>query len=232
MDPDLLSNVVFLVVLIISLTVHEAAHALVAKWGGDLTAYQNGQVTLNPIPHIREEPFGMLLLPVFMLFFSGTGYCLGFAKTPFNPYWAARHPKRAAWMALAGPMSNFLLAGLAVLGMVILVATGVAEPRSPFDDPITLISSNTGDASVLAAGKILSVMAWLNALLGVFNLFPWPPLDGAGVVRGLFPRQTADFYSRVQGNMLLFFAGILVVWYLVGKVSIPIFLFLRSLVQG
>lgn len=232
MDPELQTKITLLVVLIISLTVHEAAHALLAMLGGDRTAYHNGQVSLNPIPHIRQQPFGMLVLPVFMLFFSGTGYCLGFANTPIDPYWAARHPRRAAWMSLAGPASNFLLAGLAVLGMILLVEFGLATGQYDYGDPLNWIRPVGDDAYVRSAGKILTVMAWLNGLLGVLNLFPWPPLDGAGVVRGFLPRQTASFYDRVQHSTPLMIGGILLVYVAMGRLSMPIYFALRDLVQG
>lgn len=155
------------VTLIISLTVHEAAHALVAYWGGDRTAYQSGQVTLNPLPHIQREPFGMIVLPLITLLWSNGAWCFGFAHAPYDPYWAARHPRRAALMSVAGPVGNILLAAIAFTVLWI-----VARPDSGTEAAIRVIGTR---------------FLLLNLFLAMFNLVPLPPLDGAGIVRGLYP---------------------------------------------
>lgn len=154
--------------LIVSLTVHEAMHAWVAMRGGDLTAYRTGQVTLNPLPHIQREPFGMLVLPLVSLLATNGTSCLGFANAPFDPYWAARHPRRAALMSAAGPLGNVLLAAVA---FGVLWLTGLPwsyETAAPLQ-------------------RMAFVFLFLNVLLALFNLVPLPPLDGAGIVRGLVP---------------------------------------------
>ena len=97
----------FYVVFLFSTTLHEAAHAWAAKLGGDLTAYHGGQVSLDPLPHIRREPFGMVILP--LLTALTMGFPIGFASAPYDPAWAQKYPKRSAWMALAGPAANLLL---------------------------------------------------------------------------------------------------------------------------
>ncbi|MCX6611577.1 MAG: hypothetical protein NTW74_12090, partial [Acidobacteria bacterium] len=89
----------FYIAFLFSTICHEAAHALVAKWGGDDTAYLNGQVTLDPMPHIRQEPFGLGILPLISLLLSmaGNGWgVIGYASAPFDPMWAVRNPKKAA----------------------------------------------------------------------------------------------------------------------------------------
>src|SRR5580692_4135791 len=101
------------IVFLFSTTCHEASHALVAKLGGDSTAALGGQVSLNPIPHIRRSPFGMVVFPILSFFLSGGGM-IGWASAPFDPLWERRHPRRSAWMALAGPAANFTLMLLAV----------------------------------------------------------------------------------------------------------------------
>src|SRR5215471_15664449 len=111
-----------------STTVHEAAHAWVAKLGGDLTAYQGGQVTLSPIPHILREPIGMLFVPLVTAIFNG--WPMGWASAPYDPLWADRHPRRAAWMAAAGPAANYSLAILALILLRIGLAMGYfTHPR-------------------------------------------------------------------------------------------------------
>jgi len=110
----LLLGFIYYVAFLFSTTCHEAAHALVAKLGGDLTAAEGGQVSLNPIPHIRRSPYGMVVFPL-LSFFLLHGSMIGFASAPYNPDWARRHPHRSALMALAGPATNFALMLLAAL---------------------------------------------------------------------------------------------------------------------
>ena len=169
--------ILLFVTLIISLTVHEAAHALFALWGGDRTAYYAGQVTLNPLPHMQREPFGMLVLPLLSLYLSNGGMCFGFAHAPIDPHWAYRNPRKAALMSAAGPLANLALA-----------ATAFAV--------LWLIGRPEGDTTE-AIRRIASTFLLLNLLLMVFNLIPLPPLDGAGVVSGLFPRARGT-YEAIQ----------------------------------
>jgi hypothetical protein len=96
-----LEGLVWYVVFLFSTSLHEASHAWAAQRGGDPTAYLAGQVSLDPRPHIRREPFGMVFLPLFTAVTSG--WPIGFASAPYDPLWAAAHPRRAAWMSLAGP---------------------------------------------------------------------------------------------------------------------------------
>src|ERR1700689_458428 len=113
---------IYYIVFLFSTTCHEAARALVAKWGGDSTAALNGQVTLNPIPHIRREPWGMVVIPILAFLF--TRGMIGWASAPFDPAWERRYPKRAALMALAGPAANFTLMLIAAAGLRLGSAVG------------------------------------------------------------------------------------------------------------
>src|SRR5262247_2377039 len=116
-------------VFLFSTTFHEAAHAWVAQLGGDLTAYHGGQVSLDPRPHIRREPFGMLILPLIST--VTTGWPFGYASAPYDPRWAMRHPKRAAWMALAGPAANLALVVLSIMAIRVgMLAGGFYAPDS------------------------------------------------------------------------------------------------------
>jgi Zn-dependent protease len=179
--------ILLFVTLIISLTVHEAAHALVAKWGGDLTAYYGGQVTLNPLPHIQREPFGMLVLPIIALGLSGGTSTFGFAHAPYDPIWAYHHPRKAAWMAAAGPLANVLLAAIAFA-----VLAFIARPESGTEE---------------AVRRIARQFLYLNVLLAVFNAIPVPPLDGASVVSGLVPasRKLYDAWNRIPYSGIVVF---------------------------
>ena len=179
MDPDLLAKLpLWLAAFLLSLTCHEAAHALVGKLGGDETAAN--QVTLDPLPHIRREPFGTLVVPVLTFFLQGGGWMIGWASAPYDPQWANHYPKRAAAMAAAGPAANFLLALLAAIGIRAGVATGYFEVPTgglPLD---SLVASEGGFAAGLAL--FLSVLFSVNLILGLFNLIPVPPLDGYAMV--------------------------------------------------
>ena len=175
------------VTLLISLTVHEAAHALFALWGGDRTAYYAGQVTLNPIPHIRREPFGMVVLPLLSLYMSGGNYCFGFAHAPIDPIWAYHNPKKAALMSAAGPLANLLLAAIAFAVLVL-----VGQPDG---------------GSAGSVKRIAEMFLLLNLLLAVFNVIPVPPLDGAGIVSGLHPpaRKLYDAIARIPYSGIVIF---------------------------
>src|SRR6202451_2936439 len=107
----LISYIVFL----FSTPCHEGAHALVGHLGGDSTAFLGGQASLNPIPHIRREPFGMVVFPI--LTYLTMHWMMGWASAPYNPAWQQRYPRRAAWMALAGPAANFALVLLSALAI-------------------------------------------------------------------------------------------------------------------
>ena len=189
------------VTLLISLTVHEAAHALFALWGGDRTAYYAGQVTLNPIPHIRREPFGMVALPLLSLYMSGGGMCFGFAHAPIDPIWAYHHPKKSALMSAAGPLANVLLTAIAFA-----VLWFVGRPDSD---------------TALAVRNIAGMFLFLNLLLAVFNVIPIPPLDGAGIVSGLHPpaRRLYDAIARIPySGIVIFVLLIKLLPYLFGPV--------------
>ena len=139
---DIASGLVYYVVFLFSTVLHEAAHALAAKLGGDLTAYHGGQVTLDPRPHVKREPFGMVVLPLLTSVLSG--WPLGYASAPYDPRWALRYPKRAAWMALAGPGANLAILVVAALGLRLGGLAGVfyAPPSVTFGH---LAASDSGE---------------------------------------------------------------------------------------
>src|SRR2546428_1713114 len=115
MNPtNVMDGLFWFVAFLFSTTVHEAMHALAALRGGDRTAYLGGQVSLSPLPHIRREPIGMLVVPLLTAFTNG--WAVGWASTPYDPIWAARYPRRAALMAAAGPARNPLIPPLSPLG--------------------------------------------------------------------------------------------------------------------
>lgn len=193
--------------LLVSLVVHEASHALFAKLGGDMTAYTGGQVTLNPIPHIKREPFGTVILPWIMLisgYASGIGtLCMGYAHIPVDPIWAFSHPKRAALMSAAGPLSNLLIATVAFLTMKGMLAGNTVEV-SKFDyAPVILPFPDERDGVFHVLCLLISYGVILNILLFIINLIPVPPLDGAGVVEGLFPNTLGRIIRGLKRQPIL-----------------------------
>jgi Zn-dependent protease len=222
MDTNLLiTGLLWYVAFLFSTTCHEAAHALVAHRGGDDTAYAGGQVTLDPLPHIRRETFGMVIMP-WLSFLTG-GWMMGWASAPYNPHWARAYPRRSAWMALAGPAANFTLVLLSAVvifvgrRMELLTLTG----RGDLDNLVAATSS--GPMEAVAA--LLSVLFSLNLLLGAFNLMPFPPLDGFAVL-GLFlpenlTHKLMDFRDSLGAMAMV---GLLVAWKAFDYVAEPVFM--------
>ncbi|MGB6876660.1 MAG: site-2 protease family protein [Candidatus Acidiferrales bacterium] len=213
----LVLGVIWYVVFLFSTVCHEGAHALVGKLSGDPTAFHGGQVSLNPIPHIRREPVGMVVVPILSYVFAH--WMMGWASAPYDPAWAQRYPRRAAWMALAGPAANFLLMLLAAIGIHVGMAMGAFRP--PQSATFVLVTQATGTGGQLAAAT-LSILFVLNLLLGTFNLLPFPPLDGHNGVTILMSRRLA---ARFAGSTFagLGFAGLLVAWFIYDKLFPYIF---------
>ncbi len=223
LSPEkLLLGLLWYVTFVFSTTCHEAAHAWAALKLGDSTAYHGGQVSLNPLPHIRRAPFGMVVIPI--LSFLMSGWMIGFASAPYDPQWALRHPKRSAWMTLAGPGANLaivILSGLAIrLGILL---GGFASPESlSFGSVVVPAGGADGLIGMVTTG--LSIAFSLNLLLFTFNLLPLPPLDGSGAIPLLLPVETARSYmSFLFSQPMLAWAGIFVAWNIFGKIFYPAF---------
>ncbi len=155
------------IMLLVALPVHEFSHALVAYRMGDGTAKLLGRLTLNPIVHF--DPLGGTLLLITLL--SGTGFAFGWAKpTPVNPANLRGGRHGDAWVALAGPLSNLVLAAAAAIPFRTMVATGVDAPE---------------------ALLVLGLFVQINVALMIFNLIPLPPLDGSHVLLALVDPQTS-----------------------------------------
>ena len=208
------------VAFLLSLTCHEAAHALVAKWGGDLTAYNSGQVSLSPLPHIRREPFGTVLVPILSLLLSG--WMLGWGSAPYDPLWEQRHPKRAALMALAGPAANFLLAFLAVL--LIQGGTSLGAFQAPGGLDFTRVVDATSD-STEGLARFVSILFSLNLLLGTFNLIPVPPLDGHSAVGLALPEDLFRRWLEFVRSPMFSLLGLLIAWRYFDVLFTPVFFF-------
>lgn len=208
---DLVDGLVFYFVFVYSTTLHEAAHAWAAMRGGDPTAYRGGQVSLDPRPHIRREPIGMVVLPLVSVLISG--WPLGFASAPYDPLWARRHPDRAAWMALAGPGANLLLVLVAGILISVGLLAGVFYPP----DQIGFADVTAATAGVQsmwnAVGYLLGSVFAMNLLLAVFNLLPLPPLDGSGALVLALPERLVPRYQEtLWSNPQLSLVGIFIAW--------------------
>ncbi len=204
---DVATALIWFLSFLFSTTVHEAMHALAAWRLGDPTAYHGGQVSLSPIPHVRREPIGMLVLPLITSFTNG--WAIGWASAPYDPDWAARYPKRAAVMAAAGPAGNFLIAAAAfVLLRVGLEAGWFAAPdRVRFESLVEMAGGGSTFVTTL-----LSVLLVQNVFLGAFNLLPLPPLDGASVLRGVAPPGIAGGLDTLATNPAFSLVGLFVAW--------------------
>jgi len=215
--PDIALGMIWYVVFLFSTTCHEASHALAAKLGGDLTAFEGGQVTLNPFPHIRRSPFGMVVVPI--LSFALGGWMIGWASAPFDRAWQERHPHRSAIMALAGPAANFALMLLAGVGIRLGMAAGAFG------------AAGTGSPDLVRTA--LGIAFLLNLLLGTFNLLPVPPLDGYAAIMLLMPVDTARRYLHWVSQSGFAFLGLFLAWTLFGRVFDTVYdLALRLLYLG
>ena len=201
------------VAFVLSTTVHEAAHALAALAGGDRTAYEGGQVSLNPLPHMQREPVGMIVVPLLSALWSGLS--IGWASTPYDPDWEQRHPRRAAWMAAAGPAANLLMALLCLGALRVGLEHGIfhAPPSVTYS---YLVSAATPFSENL--GRFLGLLLVLNATLFIFNLIPVPPLDGASAIGLLLPGDAAKRFKETLATGGIGSVLVLLVFLFFGKI--------------
>lgn len=211
---------IWFIAFLFSMTIHEAAHALAAHKMGDDTAYHGGQVTLNPLPHIRREFLGTVVVP--LLSFVSNGWMIGWASAPYDPQWADRYPKRSALMSLAGPAANLLVVAVCMVVMKAGVALNIfAIPDQMFAYQIVM-ATETGILPAVAA--FISVLFYLNLLLFAFNLIPLPPLDGSCAVTLLMSDETARRYMAFINQASFSWIGLLAAWYGFGYLFKPIYM--------
>lgn len=186
MDLIIQTISIYALPVIFAITLHEAAHAYAAKYFGDLTAYSQGRVSLNPMVHI--DPVGTILIPVVLAVIyisTGTGFLFGYAKpVPVN-YSNLKKPKRdMAWVALAGPLANLIMA----FGWLVLAA--LIQGLQVQDE--LLLSMSEFFMKMANAGLIVNLMMF------AFNLFPVPPLDGGRILFSLLPHNLAYKFAQIE----------------------------------
>jgi Zn-dependent protease len=202
---------------IFSTTLHEASHAFAAYRLGDDTAYEGGQVTLDPIPHMRREPIGTIVVPIISFILGG--WMIGWASTPYNVEWAYNYPRRSAKMSLAGPVSNLLLVLIAALIIRIGIMFGVFDAPERINFTHAVVSTQGGIHSIIAA--FLDVFFSLNLLLFLFNLLPIPPLDGSGIVPLFISEERAIKYMEMIHNPSFSMLGLFVAWNIFDYIYAP-----------
>jgi Zn-dependent protease len=183
--------------LLLAITLHEAAHGYVARHFGDMTAYAQGRVSLNPLRHIDVN--GTIIVPLVLIALSGGKFAFGWAKpVPVN-YSALRRPKQhMAWVAAAGPAVNLAMA----LGWALLLKLGLELPRNYFSGPLLQMA---------VAGVVV------NVVLMAINLLPVLPLDGGRILAGVLPRKLARQYGKAERwsgylLMIVIFASLVDAW--------------------
>jgi Zn-dependent protease len=224
-DQIIVMLVIWYAVFVFSTTLHEAAHAFMAWRLGDSTAYMGGQASLDPMPHVRREPIGMIVVPLISFFINSGQWMMGWASAPYDPFWAMHHPRRASLMALAGPVSNLLLAFLAGLGLRYGLKLGYFQvpARGPADFAHLLVGANAGIADGIAAA--LSIAFVLNLALAIFNMFPFPPLDGGAVLLAFLPHNAARRVQEWLWDPTYQMLGLVAAWALGGKAITPVVIF-------
>jgi len=219
-NPQLLvEGLTWFVVFIFSTTLHEAGHALAAWKLGDRTAYEGGQVSLNPLPHIRREPVGMVLVP--LISFAISHWMMGWASAPYDPLWAHRYPKRAALMAAAGPAANLLLVLVAGLLIRVGIWSGTFYPPDTANFTAVTAAVDTGSWAA-AAVTPLSILFSLNLLLFAFNLLPLPPLDGSAILPGVMSDDMARRFHNLLRQPMFSMIGLLAAWRVFPLISGPL----------
>jgi len=203
MEP-ILMTLFYIVVILFSVTIHEVSHGLMANSLGDPTAKNLGRLTLNPLKHL--DLFGSIILP-FILFIT-TGFAFGYAKpVPYNPDNLSDRKYGPAKVAIAGPLSNFILAllfGFSLRFMPDVFSTSLVQ-------------------------ELFSRIVVLNLVLGVFNMFPIPPLDGHWLLMTFLPASMNSVKVFIYKNSFILFPMFLVFFMLFVS---PVIFWLFKLITG
>jgi Zn-dependent protease len=206
---DLGMIVITFVAFLFSTACHEAAHAWMANRWGDPTGKEGGQLTLNPIPHIRREPIGMVVMPLLGLFAGG--WLMGWGSTPVTPSRMRDVKWGNFWTSAAGPLTNMFLAITFVL-LLKLAASPVGY---------SLGSLREGVLAFLWMG------IRLNIILMVLNFLPIPPLDGGSMLESLLPYNAAQLFQQIRPFGFMILLAIMLTG-IFGRIVSPIIYFAES----
>ena len=212
--------ILWYIVFVFSVVFHEFAHAIVAYRFGDDTALHHGLTTLNPIPHIQRSPIGMIVIP--LLSFVQFHWMIGWASTPYDPYWARSYPKQAALMGLAGPAANLILVIVAGILAHIGIAAGIFF--APDSIQFTTVVQAHTDGFPQGLAILVSILFTLNLLLFVFNLIPITPLDGTSLMEFILKGELLWKYRQLMGHPTVRMFGIFVAWYVMRFIFGPAYL--------
>ncbi len=217
------NKVIAVIIVLLSLSVHEAAHAVAAWWCGDEGPRQRGRVTLNPLVHI--DPIGTILVPAFLAYAGGPVF--GWARPVMVSLHGVPNPRRANLLiSAAGPFSNVLL-GLIFLSLYLILGCCIRlfVPDAVVGGFTTFIGNVTieGFAGAGYLAMVTVCLKWgflINLLLFFFNMIPLPPLDGGHIAGSLFPSTVGEFYRKIRSFSLiillaLFWTG------LIGRILAP-----------
>lgn len=198
--------------VLFAITLHEAAHGYAARHFGDMTAYQQGRISLNPLRHI--DPVGTVLLPLLTLWLGGIIF--GWAKpVPVN-FAALRNPKKdMLWVALAGPASNLFM----TMGWALLAKIAMLFPENYYSAPLL---------------EMAMIGIKINVVLMVLNLLPLPPLDGGRIAISLLPHREAYKLAQIEpyGMFILIFLAVTPVLWWVLRPFMNIVYYLIQLIFG
>jgi len=216
------SVIIVIIVLLFSVIFHEVAHGWIAYKLGDPTAKNLGRLTLDPIPHI--DPMMTIIVPIFL--YITMGFAFGGAKpVPVNPYNFKRPKRDMAIVAAAGPVSNLILAAVAIILYKVLTGFGILEP-------MTLSRFYADDLSII--DNLFQFTVIINVVLMVFNLLPIPPLDGSKILMGFLSHENAMKFESFSRYGFIIIIGIILLgdvinFSLIGAVIRPVMTFSLNL---
>lgn len=208
MSQEIILIAFYIVIFLYSVIVHEVMHGFVALKFGDSTAKYAGRLNLNPVKHI--DPWGSVVVPLLM--YLTFGFPFGWAKpVPYNPYNLRDQKWGPALVALGGPLSNIILALVAVLvARIISIPTPlkieIVRNLNDFSNLSTVIAGSVG--SIFFA--LLIMIVFWNVLLAFFNLIPFPPLDSSKIILAIFPIKTETMILLENLGFLLLLVFIFV----------------------
>ena len=219
-------NFIFLIaILILSVVAHEVSHGYVAYLLGDPTAKKAGRLSMNPLKHL--DMMGSFIVPLLLVLFRSS-FIFGWAKpVPYNPYNLKNQKWGPGLVAISGPLSNFLIAGVFGLAsfFIPLDQTAKTEIGLAVVNGATIFGTGYAPALFYFSAMVI----WINVFLGIFNLIPIPPLDGSKVLFSFLPYKWTNlqiFLEKYGFFILLFF-----IFYF-SSLLLPVVFFLFRLFLG